>query len=564
MKRLLLSLGLCGFLLVACGQQDSTDPEPTALPAGQLKAAENLFSRMDANTPYLAANLAALPEDLVDFFFAPLQSMTEMQRETYLKGAEELESDAPLAAAIMRELAAIDGREALESRGLAANGLWALHGLSIFPIMHWPLRDEAALQATLERLSEQSGTPLPKRSIDGVEVIWMPIDKLGLLVHHDADYLTVALIPDRPALLRRAANLEPADHAFEPARLQAFNLERDFTPHGSMFVDFARLRVILTEADDELSLMARDVLGMDGPVSEPACRSELSHLTEMLPRLSAGTTRFDRQQVDSRILLETEPNLAARLVPLADSPVGLRGAQGGMLAGGMAFDLVKIRDFARELVDGWIGNPPQCTLFSELANNAPDWRQALNRPIPPVVTNIQGLRFELDTFALNANQGVETAEGSIVLFVRNPQMLIGMAQMFSPEVAALNLEAGGEPRALPAGLIPNAPDLAAFIALGEEAIGLALGEARKDQLPDLLAGSSSDSTLLGYSIDVAAYQHWLEEIVAANLDPKSIGDDQFDPRAMLGDLGEYYERVDFYMLLTESGVEFHSGLTLKF
>lgn len=257
--------------------------------------------------------------------------------------------------------------------------------------------------------------------------------------------------------------------------------------------------------------------------------------------------------------------MADRLVPIGQTPVGLRSGETTVLSGGIAFDLVAARDFAREVVAGWVDSPPQCGLFAEIASNASGWQQALNQPIPPVVTNIRGFRFNLSQLDLQGGMNVDNAAGTLALFVRNPQMLLGMAQMFSPELAALELKVNGEPQPLPAGLIPNMPNLPAFIALGDAAIGLAVGEGEKDGLPSALASQESDSAIMGYTIDIAGYGQLMEKMMAmvAENSEDDIDEDELPPADFMSRLGEYYDESSIFVNLTSQGIVISSSTTMK-
>lgn len=566
MIRKFLLFGLTALVLVACGKDEAEQASESASVGSSNQLDSNvLFERIDADTIYLAANLETLPDDLVDRFLEPLAAMGEVNAQTYGKLADEAESESPLIAALLRELGQIDGREAIEQRGISSNGFWAMHAVSIYPMAHIQLVDVAAFEAMLERVAAESGSPLPIRVIDNEEIIWVPRDDFGVAIHHDDHFATFALIPDNDILLRRVANLDQPAQAYDSSDLTDFNADRDYSPHGSGFFEFAGLLDRLMDADDELVAPGRTALDLNALVGDEICRAELNRLFEIFPRISAGGTEISNQRVDARMVFETESAMADRLVPIGQTPVGLRSGETTVLSGGIAFDLVAARDFAREVVAGWVDSPPQCGLFAEIASNASGWQQALNQPIPPVVTNIRGFRFNLSQLDLQGGMNVDNAAGTLALFVRNPQMLLGMAQMFSPELAALELKVNGEPQPLPAGLIPNMPNLPAFIALGDAAIGLAVGEGEKDGLPSALASQESDSAIMGYTIDIAGYGQLMEKMMAmvAENSEDDIDEDELPPADFMSRLGEYYDESSIFVNLTSQGIVISSSTTMK-
>ncbi len=566
MIRKFILFGLTALLLAACGKDEAEQAAGTSVSRSSGDLERNiLFERIDADTIYLAANLETLPDSLVDKFLQPLAAMGEMNAQTYGKLAEEIASESPLMAALARELAQIDGREAIEARGINSNGFWALHAISIYPMFHIELIDPAAFDAMLERVAAESGTPLPTRVIDDQEIIWSGLESFGLAIHHNNGIATVAVVPDNDLLLRRVANLDQPAQAYDPSDLADFNQGRDYTPNGSGFLEFAGLLERLMDADDELIAPGRTAMDLNALIGDEICRAELNRLFEIFPRISAGVTEVSNRRVDANMVFETEAALAEKMVPIGETPVGLRSGETTVLSGGIAFDMVSARDFAREVVAGWVDSPPQCDLFATIAEKAGDWQRALNQPIPPVVTNIQGFRFNLSQLDLQGSMNVEGAAGTLALFVRNPQMLLGMAQMFSPELAALELKPNGEPKPLPAGLIPNLPDLPAFIALGNAAIGLAVGENEKDGLPSALAAQDPDSAIMGYTIDITGYGQLLEKMMAmiAEENDGLIDEDELPPPDFMVRLGEYYDKSSIFINLTSQGIVISSSTTLK-
>ncbi len=567
MMRKILFLMIIPFLLAACGRDDVDDPVVTeaeeAAPTevnGDID--QTLFERIDADAIYLLANLQPLPDDLVDLFWEPMDAIGDLNRQTYGQMAEAAESESPLAAALLREIGEIDSREAWEARGLHSNGLWAIHSLGLFPIVHWQLSDADAFEATLERLAADADTELPRRDIDGEQIIWTTMDEVGLAIHHDQHFATMALVPDDEAILRRVANLDQADAAMDASTLAGFNRSRGFTPYGSGYVDFTTLIDRLLSDDDPFIKAAREALELEDLADDPACHAELGALTNSFPRFSGGMTQVDQQAVSFTMRLETESGLAGRLARIAETPMGLEHGSAGLLTFGLTLDLIAARDLAREFVAGWVDNPPECELFANVRDNAAEWQLALNRPIPPVVTNIHGFKLQLDSLTMEGTGNFTDASGTLAVFMRQPQMMIGMAQMFSPELAELNLQPGGEPQPVPPGMIPDMPDLEAWIAMSDGAIGLAVGEEFRDRLVGSLEASEPDSAVLGYTINMKGYGELMEKMMDEALAEFEELEDEAPPADFLKMLGEYYEESHLSIHLTDNGIDFISTVTM--
>ena len=321
----------------------------------------------------------------------------------------------------------------------------------------------------------------------------------------------------------------------------------------------------LLTGDSAITRLAHEDESFKAVVENPACVAEYQAVTEALPRMVFGYTRLTENNADFLARQETSAELAAGLAPIAQAPVSIDRELSGLFNLGLAFDLVAGREFARGLVDGWVANPPQCPSFEDIAAQAPQLQETLNRPIPPVVTNLNGMFLEAESFSF-AN-GMPTGGGTLSFFMRNPQLLVGMAQMFSPAVAELQLEPGGEPQRVPEGAIPQLQqfNLEAWLAMGENAIGIAIGEENIDALTQAIEATSADDLLVAGRFD---FRMLLELVDVAE---SALGDIEGEEaemglaaqRAQYEALAEIYDKAAFKIRLGDKGIDFVAESTLK-
>ncbi|MGY6629977.1 MAG: hypothetical protein ACXIUL_03115 [Wenzhouxiangella sp.] len=545
------------FAVTGCGQDSGSDSSidapsaTTAVSPASAEIRDRLFERIDADTVYLFANLSPLDQGLADRIWQSMEGFADDQAAVYGELAEDLNEDSPWLAALMRELGGISSEQAMRERGLAPNGFWAVHAIDWLPAGHWQLDDRGAFEQMLDRLTEDAGSEPPRLAFGDHSLIWLPLEESGLFValHHDDHFVTLALTTGDESQLARLVGDERPSLPLAASTLEQFNRERGFTPFGSGFVDFERMLASLMVSESNGAGPAGDVRSLLD--EHEACRSELTALTRQLPRLSMGISHASQDGMTGRLRVETASALAERLMPIADTPVSLDVSNPTLLNMGLAFNLVAARDFGRELVGGWVSQPPECPLFEDIAAQAGDWQRALNQPIPPFITNIHGFRLNLTSLAMDSSGPID-GEGTLAVFMRNPQMLIGMAQMFSPELAGMNLSPGGEPEPLPAGMIPNLPELAAFMAMGREAIGLAVGEGQREPLKAALEPGDRDRAIMAYSINMAAYGELLQNML------ESAPTEMENPLADMGwftSYSEFYRETSFRLELNEGGID---------
>jgi len=576
MKRLWIAAFTSSLIIAGCG--DSETETETRAPerqearsaAAAASADSNRFlANIDSDTAYVYANLERLPEALVEKAWAMNEASAQSNQAIFDALAEDEEVSAEVRA-LTEELTALSTREGWEAAGLHTNPLYAFYGVDLMPFAEFEISDGAAFGAMLARVEAGIDQPLQRRDIDGVEVIWIELaEGLGFAMQHDDDSVTAAVIPDDATMLARVAgNYEPTDVMGVDA-LASFNREIGLSSYGSGFVDWQRMVDALLTGESALVTLMHEPEQQEAlasVVDNPACVAEYQAVTQAMPRMVFGYTRMTENNADFLLRQETSSEIGAGLAPIAQAPVSVDRDLSGLFNFGLAIDIVAAREFARGLVAGWVENPPQCPSFADIAEQAPQMQEGLNRPIPPVVTNIHGLFVEAETLDLGEN-GTPTGGGTLSFFMRNPQLLVGMAQMFSPAVAELQLEPGGQPQPVPEGAIPQLQQLGleAWLALGENAIGMAVGEENVDALTRAIEATSADDLLFSGRFD---FQMLLE---IADMAESALGDMQGEEaamglaaqRAQYEALAEVYDQASFKIRFGEKGIDFVAESTLK-
>src|SRR6056297_37022 len=570
MKRLCIAAISATLITAGCGEPETEAPKSQeSQPEAAATASANRFLvNVDADTTYLYANLERLPQVVVDKAWAMNDASAKSNEAIFDALAEDEEITAEMDA-LITEVKALSTREGWEAAGLHTNPLYAFYGVDLMPFGELELADGAAFSDLLDRVESDLEQPLQRRDIEGVEVIWFEIaEGFGIAMQHDQDSVTAAMIPDDAALLARVAGqYEPAD-AMSSDTLEAFNREIGFSSHGSGFIDWQRMVNALLTGESAIARLMHEPeqqQALTSVIENPACVAEYQAVTEAMPRMVFGYTRMTESHADFLARQETSDELAASLAPIAQAPVSIDRELSGLFNFGLAFDLVAGREFARGLVDGWVANPPQCPSFEDIAKQAPQMQETLNRPIPPVVTNLQGMFLEAESFSM-AN-GMPTGGGTLSFFMRNPQLLVGMAQMFSPAVAEMQLEPGGEPLPVPEGAIPQLQqaNLKAWLAMGENAIGIAIGEENVDALTSAIEATSADDLLLAGRFD---FRMLLELVDVAESALGGMEGDEAEmglaaQRAQYEALAEIYEQAAFKIRFGDKGIDFVAESTLN-
>jgi len=569
MKRLFFAALSAVLIVAGCGDSDTAAPETPgadAAPAAGADAVNDFLGDIDADTAYAYANLRRLPDSVVDKVWAMNYASAE-SNEAILEALAEDDELTEQARALIEEAKTLSTRAGWEAAGLHANPFYAFYGSELLPFAQFELSDGAAFAGWLGRLENNLEAPLERRDIEGTEVLWFPLaEAFGIALRHDQDSATVAVIPDEMAMLTRVAGqFQPAE-AMTADVLESLNREAGFSAFGSGFVDWQRFVNTALSQDSRIGSLLRQDASAAAVAENPACVAEYQAVTRALPRLLFGYTRLNESHADFLVRQETSTELAEAFAPIAQAPVRVDRELTGLFNFGLAFDLVAGRDFARSLVDGWVANPPQCPSFAAIAEQAPRMQENLNRPIPPVVTNLHGMYLEAHSLRL-ADNGMPTGGGTLSFFMRNPQLLVGMAQMFSPAVAELDLQPGGEPQAVPDGAIPqlDQANLEAWLAMGESAIGMAVGEENIDALKTTLTATETDDLLMAGRLDFQMLSELIDmaESALSDLDDENAALGLEAQRRQYEAFAEIYDQASFKLRLGGQGIDLIAETTLN-
>jgi hypothetical protein len=503
------------LLLTACSRESG--PETYAGPGNAL------LDYVPADTPYLAANLDPLPEEVVDSYLQRLQPVLETMQAELSAARSELEAESAgsdpstqLLLAVLQELDGKLSRAGLASLGLDIPAHRVVYGLGAFPVFRIGLEDPAVLRATLQRVLANAGIAAPEMDFQGRGYWRLPNngEPIELYLSIREDHLALALLPPaaEAELLPNFLGLQMPQDGGAQDRLVALNAAEGYSTYGSGMVDLHRMADELLQPD-RIAAQTLSVLGNWDPAAlPPACVAEIHGILDNMPRLTAGVTELDEQAIAYRYRLETPATLATELlelvsrVPQAD-PLSLRLLE---FAFGMRFGAA--RDFLRAKAEAITAEPYACEQLQDLNEAAANTLARLEQPMPPFVNNFRGVRVSLSRFTLEHSSLPADATGHLALHVEQPEMFVGMAQMFLPDLSELAIAAGDPPVRLPETLLP-AGGLVAFAAMSADAIGLALGEGEEEALPGFLTRDAGpEGMLLSASYDTAAYLDYTSKL----------------------------------------------------
>jgi len=546
------------------------------------KSADAVLQYVPADTPYLFASVTPLPDDLMDKLEPRiervLQSYQTVLHEVIAMKQQELSEEerdsdeVKQMNAVIDELMTLLSVEGMRGAGIGRESTGAIYGNGLLPVVRLQLTDGALFESTLTRLEEQSGHALPVAEIDGHAYRYFDADDIRIVIAVIEKQAVFTLVPvsfDEAQTGQALGLTLPKTNIADTGVLDDIANKYGYTDHFVGFLDVAALvEPFLGEAAGvNAALLAAGEY--DAAIISDVCSTEIRSVAGIAPRMVMGYTDISVNNLDSNIVIELREDMAAGLQGLAAAVPGLGGDKGGLMSFGMSVDVKAARAFVEARLDAMEEEPFECEHFAELQAGVAGARDGLNQPVPPMIYDFRGFLAVIDNIeGLNiATQTPPTSvDGSLLLAMDNATALVSMGAMFSPEVAALNLQADGKPVALD---LPQLQGMGmdAFAAMTDSALAISVGEESESQVADILGADASDpSPFMSFSMDAARYYSFLGDAMVAGGQDQESGPSPEMQAAMnevMQAIAALYDRMSAEVMLTEHGVEVQSSVTLK-
>jgi hypothetical protein len=229
----------------------------------------------------------------------------------------------------------------------------------------------------------------------------------------------------------------------------------------------------------------------------------------------------------------------------------------------MSMDLVAARAFYSARLDAMEADPFECEHFTELQAGVAQGRELLKQPIPPVAYSVKGFLAVVDALEgmdLAAQQPPTSVDASFLLATNNPQGLIAMGALFSPDIAALELQADGKPQKI--NLPPVSPALnEAHIAMTDSSLVLSVGQGGAERIVELLSKDYAEpSPFVSMFMDAGQYYSFIADSMM--LAPQNDTDTSPEVTAAMSELmlvmGDWFAETSISVNFTERGMEMPS------
>jgi len=396
-------------------------------------------------------------------------------------------------------------------------------------------------------------------------------DEAQIVIAIIEDEFVLSIVPTDLSedLLKAVLGLTlPARNIADSGELQKIMADNGFVQHSVGLIDVER--IVATFLDDQTGVNAEllSLMEYDSSELDEVCKAEIRTMSGIVPRIITGYTEMSVKQFTSNTIMEVRSDIAEGLATLPAPVPGLGGKQGGLLAFGMSINLLAARDFYAARLDAMEAEPYECDLFADLQAGVAQGREALNQPIPPIVYGFKGFLAVVESIEgmdLANNQPPTSADARFLVVADNASGLLAIGAMFSPEIAALNIEPDGEPVRFESPQLDGIVD-AAYVAMTDEALAISIGQGTEARLAGMLAAPINDPhPFVSMEMNAARYYDFIAQTMVLEEDDE----DETPPelKAAIAELmtviGNMFSRMTFQVEFTERGIEFPSTIVLS-
>ena len=565
--RILTLIAFSTLLLTACKQdkevatvQENTNP---------------LLAHVPANSAYVFANIEPVPEDISAVYLDRFQPVIDVLAERVAEFRSDYDAGnyadneiALLATAVLEELGGSLSPEGLENLGISMQAHHTFYAAGVFPVIRVSLGDAEKLRAAIARIETKMGFEMPQDSLNGTSY-WRVSDEhkpVGAYIAILDQQLAISIFPTAAEDKLLAAFLGqemPSQSMASTNALAIMNSEKGYTGYGSGIMDMQKLADEILNPNSATRTYLGPDLGVEIDALDPACVSEAKAMIAKAPRMTAGSTNISANEIAFRYELEFENTLAAGLAALVSNTPAAAETD-NLFSASLALQVGKLRGFILEKATAVNVNPFQCGELAQLNQGASKLVTQLNIPMPPMVNNLMGIRADVDQF--DPTGEVPTGAGVVALHIDKPEMLVGMASMMVPGFEALDLPNQSAPVEIPSEMI-HMEDLVVFALMGDEAIGVSLGEDKANKLAHFMDEKPQDNgTFFSISYDVAQQMKIQGAMVGHYLSQQD-DDDQTDDNELSNSvMNTNYDIIDRSRLdarLTDNGLVIDSSITFK-
>lgn len=451
-------------------------------------------------------------------------------------GFDDLKSDlgdAPDAAKVLVSIYG-DYLKAVKNKSVKELGLrselnMAVYTVGVLPVIRLELDGTDAFAKALAKIEADQGVTAAVNTINGVEYREYSLDDgydevpmtLVIATHDNQAIVTINTELDDAKDLQATLSEKPTTNILDGGVLNELASDNGYLGYSIFLLDnLAIVDGITKPSANAFGKSLQEVMTAYGAGNEmqdiqtPACNTELTGLTKNWPMLSAGYTEFDDSNASYKMVLKGgNADLLETLGKLRGHISNNVSNDDYVMSFGLGFDMDQVVPVITTVWESLTKEDFTCPPLVEMQEGLRQSNPMMLGMMSGMVAGIKGVGFsvvEMNDDALanmerNPMAFMQDSQFLVTVTAEKPQNLLQSLGMYAPELAQMNLEDGGEPQILPAGVGAETK-----IALRGHDLVLMMGQT--DNLISKVESNNSldKNGLITFSMDFKKYMSLLE------------------------------------------------------
>ena len=569
--------------MISCSD-DKTDnnqqtSSTTSAVSSHVQSPSGIMSYIPADTPILMVYAKdpknPLPQNLKDKMENIYSNFGDFVKMTIEENFKKLDKDDPKSKEVSEFIDKWLSEESITKLGFAIDeNEFALYTVDLFPVLRMTLAKTHAMDEVLDELMNKANEKKPgtsvKKDVNGVAVYQFGDKEMQVMIALNGNSIVASLAPTREvdALMPTLLGFEkPSKNIQQSAQFHDTISKYNYMSNSLYWINIRQIADVFVNPDQHKSPML-DMMKLEDKILSADCKTEILQIFDKFPRIVGGTTELSNHSMNSHMVIELMQGLGTKLAAIQGRIPNYIGDSA--ISYGFSFNIANAKDLAMEFVSNIETSPYKCELLSGMNEKATAIKAKLGTPLPPFVSNFKGINIivdelELDMSKKEPNEMIKSLKAKVLVAVDNPEALQGMAAMMMPDIQKLGIKVDGGAVNV-SSLIPVKGTMMpvnldhVFMAMGNETIGLSLGEGTDVTLTESVA-ADSESHFLSFKITAEIYKSIFASLnELTNKLPKEVRNQIKMQQLMMTDM-LWWQSETVYLDFTDRGFEIKADIS---
>ena len=471
---------------------------------------EKLLAYVPSNTTYLFGNKNAVPEDYIDKQLDKMTALIEIIKD--IASEEKMDKDTSEGISFIsnyyKHFIKLYKDNNLKEMGYEKGQRAVIYGYNLYPVLRAELVDSKAFINTINHIAKESNSSVEWKSCGKFQCLQTEDSKSGLAFVVKEKSMALSFFPKeaKDEMVKHLTDATPVKDAYSIEKFDKLLTKNNFKGFGDGFIDLEALtnRLVTTIKKD---------IPQSKRASFDSCSPIAQNIAKKVNKISFGTTQLSTESMRMLMIFDMDKNLTTSLQSITNKNLFTQRVANPLLDLGLNLNAQGLSTAITELAN-YIATQGEKYGCKDIDPQALRQGSAMaSMSIGMSLGQISELYLSVNDLEMDKKGMPSKIGANAEISAPNPASLIGMLQMFSPQLAKVNIPNTGEEvdllNALPKPTPPFITELKA--SMKDKVISLRLGEK-----PKMEQFKPKEHTILWAKINNKKYYELISKVLKEN------------------------------------------------